>query len=144
MKLNNKGMSLVEIAVGFVLLVICIASFEKIINLSTEMTSTSIDSKNKRNVFKERYFDGDASKFHVETASQKIEGADDKIDIVIELKELSGAPGKDGDGKLLLNYIPSTSILLDNVKIKKIENFNDNTMSKTAFIAKYIYTKPNE
>ena len=59
MNLNNKGMSMVEVVVGFVLLAIVFASFIKIINLASDMTESSIDIRKHNDDLKNGdYYDG--------------------------------------------------------------------------------------
>lgn len=58
MKLNNKGTTLVEVIAGFVLLVVLMTSFMKIIDLSSELTSTAIDTRNDSINFKKAYYNG--------------------------------------------------------------------------------------
>lgn len=51
-------MSLVEVVAGFVVLVIAFASFIKIINISSDMTQSSVDTRNVNNELKEYYYNG--------------------------------------------------------------------------------------
>ena len=58
MKMNNKGMTLVEVLAGFTLLVVLVTSFIKIIKLSSELTSVAVETKNKNLEFEEKYYEG--------------------------------------------------------------------------------------
>ena len=58
MKLNNKGTTLVEVTAGFLMLIVIMTSFIKIINLSSEMTNTATDMKTKNLAFEEEYYKG--------------------------------------------------------------------------------------
>ena len=58
MKLDNKGMTLVEIMAGFTLLVVLMTSFVKIIRLSALLTETAVDVRKNSNDFEKKYYDG--------------------------------------------------------------------------------------
>ncbi len=58
MRLDNKGMTLVEVLAGFTLLVVLVTSFVKIIKLSSELTSVAVETKNKSFEFEEKFYEG--------------------------------------------------------------------------------------
>ena len=57
-KLDNKGSSMVEIVVGFALILIIIASFLQIINLSSNMTMESVDTQKKLAALQDEFYGG--------------------------------------------------------------------------------------
>ena len=56
--MNNKGMTLVEVMAGFMLLVVVMTSFIKIIDLSSKLTQISADTKKNRSEFEKKYYEG--------------------------------------------------------------------------------------
>ena len=60
-KLDNRGNTMVEIMVGFVLILIIIASFMQIIKLSSNMTMYSVDENKKLAQIQEEYYTTDTS-----------------------------------------------------------------------------------
>ncbi|MCQ2495432.1 MAG: prepilin-type N-terminal cleavage/methylation domain-containing protein [Lachnospiraceae bacterium] len=60
---NNQGMSLVEVIVGFTLLLIMMVAFYGIIKLSSNMTMYSVDKNNDRNKYEENYYQDYSSNF---------------------------------------------------------------------------------
>ncbi|MCR5205473.1 MAG: hypothetical protein K6E47_10480 [Lachnospiraceae bacterium] len=60
-KLDNRGNTMVEIMVGFVLILIIIASFMQIIKLSSNMTMYSVDESKKLAQIQEEYYTMDAT-----------------------------------------------------------------------------------
>ena len=59
--LDNRGNTMVEIMVGFVLILIIIASFMQIIKLSSNMTMYSVDENKKLAQIQEEYYTMDTS-----------------------------------------------------------------------------------
>ena len=57
-KLDNRGGSMVEIMVGFVLILIIIASFMQIIKLSSNMTMDSSERKEKLVALQDEFYSG--------------------------------------------------------------------------------------
>ena len=60
-KLDNRGGTMVEIIVGFALILIIIASFLSIIKLSSNMTNDAVDYRKKLEFQYSRLFDGKGS-----------------------------------------------------------------------------------
>ena len=58
MKNDNRGMTLVEVVAGFLLLVVVMTSFIKIIQLSSRLTTISSDAKSNNLEFEEKYYSG--------------------------------------------------------------------------------------
>ena len=127
MKMDNKGMILVEIIVGFLLLVVILTSFIKIINLSSELTAAAVDSKNDKLEFEEKYYNG--VNYPVVNGSTTVNafretGNDIFGSDPIILKEVY----KDSNGKF--QDKGTVTVSFDNIKLLLIENLNDKTISR--------------
>ena len=127
MKMDNKGMTLVEIVVGFLLLVVILTSFIKIINLSSELTSAAVDSKKDKLEFEEKYYNG--VNYTVSNGSTTVNAfRDTGTDVFgtdpIVLTEVY----KDSNGKF--QDKSTVTITFDNIKLLLIENLNDKTISR--------------
>jgi len=82
MKLNNKGMTLVEIMAGFTLLVVLMTSFVKIIRLSALLTETAVDVRKNSNDFEKKYYDG--VNYKVNNNGEKIAFRDETNGTIID------------------------------------------------------------
>ena len=146
MKLNNKGTTLVEITAGFLMLIVIMTSFIKIINLSSEMTNTATDMKTKNLEFEKAFRDG--VNYKVTGGSYNGQYAFREYDsmilkdntnqvITVSLTECQ----KDSTG----NYIDTgtSSIELSGVNIFRIENVRDTSKSRIS-VFRYArnYTDP--
>ena len=153
MKLNNKGTTLVEITAGFLMLIVIMTSFIKIINLSSEMTNTATDMKTKNLEFEKAFRNGvnykvTGGSYNGQYAFREYDSmilkrkvndnSEDYQIISVELTECQ----KDSSGSFLKN--PSaTPITLSDVHIFRIENLKDTSMSRIS-VFRYArnYTKP--
>ena len=146
--MDNKGMSLVEIVAGFVVIVIAFASFIKIINLSSEMTQSSVDTRNANNELKEYYYNGyydSKDGVDVFTAGNTVSS----IQLVEWHKSSSGDYYEEwykNDSGIMVTkdtstiYIPQTTIPLSNTELVIING--KIKQSTTDFLARYVYTRP--
>ena len=128
MKINNKGMTLVEVIVGFLLLVVIMTTFIKIINLSSELTSAALDSKKDKLEFESKYYDGvnyPVTNGSTSTNAFRETGTDIFGDTPIVLTEVK----KDNNGKFQ-NNDNAVAISFTNIKLILIENLNDRTISR--------------
>ena len=151
MKMDNKGSTLVEITAGFLMLVIIMASFIKIINLSSEMTEKAIDLKNDNLEFDKRYYAG--QNYNVDGGTAFRSGDDEVITIGdgIKLIEWHKQAGSDyyeewhvGNSKKM-ELFPTTgiTIALNNTKLYHIENVRDKKAAKgNIYRYKYSVTTP--
>lgn len=138
MKLDNRGSTLVEITAGFLMLVIIMASFIKIINLSSEMTEKAIDLKNDNLEFDKRYYTG--QNYNVDGGTAFRSGDDEVVTIGdgIKLTEWHKQAGgdyyvewyKDSNNKMVLSNSAATPIPLNNIKLYHIENVRDKKAAK--------------
>lgn len=141
---NNKGTTLVEVTCGFLLLVVAMTAFIRIIKLSSELTSAAVKTKENSSKFEELYFNG--SNYEVKTdksAFRKNEEMDVPIDIVLtewtpDGKGYFNEWYKNGNGKMespdsVTNGAStpgSKSVTLKNVKLKRIENIYEASAAK--------------
>lgn len=149
MEHDNKGMTLVEVVVGFVLLTIIVTSFIKIIKLSSEMTKNSVDILNRNVSFEEKYYDG--KNYSVGNKNAFKDTSTPTISI-IEIREFY----KQTDGDYFEQWHPDengvfqpvsgnlgTSFVLPGVHLYTIENVNDTNVAKTR-IFKYYKSETTE
>ena len=147
MKLNNKGTTLVEVTAGFLMLIVIMTSFIKIINLSSEMTNTATDMKTKNLAFEEEYYKG----YNYKLTSGENNGQyafrdyssmllKDKTGIVIPVTLTECQ--KDSSGEYISTG--ASTITLPGVNIFRIENVKDKSISRTS-VFRYAkdYTDPN-
>lgn len=147
MKLNNKGTTLVEVTAGFLMLIVIMTSFIKIINLSSEMTNAATDMKSKNLAFEEEYYKGVNYKLTSgdyngqyafrEYSSMLLKDKTGNV-ISVTLTECQ----KDSSGEF--TSIGANPIELSGVNIFRIENIKDKSMSRTS-VFRYArdYTEPN-
>ena len=155
MKMDNKGSTLVEITAGFLMLVIIMASFIKIINLSSEMTEKAIDLKNDNLEFDKRYYAG--QNYNVDGGTAFRSGDDEVIDLgegdpkKLTLTEWHKQAGsdyyvewyKDSNNKMVTDDPAATHIPLNNIKLYHIENVRDKKAAKgNIYRYKYSVTTP--
>ena len=156
MRMDNRGMTIVEGMAGFMLIVVLLASFVKTIKLSSELTVASSDAKQNSIYFNEKYYTGknytvkyngkDVSAFR-EDASNIVEGDSGPMQINIVEWHLNNDPTKgvyqeytkDNQGV----YSENTSITaspwtLQNLVMRKIENIYDLDIARTCV---YRYTR---
>ena len=127
MKMNNKGFTLVEIMAGFSLLVVLMVSFVKIIKLSSELTTAAVDAKTKTMGFYERYYSGKNYKIDKDkTAFRLSKNSNNVVKAEINIKE------ETDDNSQYTGERISTPIVLKGVKLKKIENIYDSSISRIA------------
>ena len=154
MKLDNKGSSLVEITAGFLMLVVIMASFIKIINLSSEMTDTAVDMKNSNLEFNKRYYTGynytvnDGTAFRA-GGGETVEFHDDD-NAIVPLKLTEWHRQSDGDYfeewnentdfKIVYSSNNET-ITLNNITLYHIENVKDYDMARIG-LYRYRYDSP--
>lgn len=134
MKTNNKGFTLVEVIVGFTLLVILVVSFEKIIKLSTNLTNSAIDLKRMTIDFYDRYYSG--TNYYADNgkpAFRKSKNSENTVKLNIVIKEYSSEDN-------IEDASPIKEFALSNVKIKIIENLYDKNISR---LAVYRYVREN-
>ncbi len=142
MKMDNRGSTLVEITAGFLMLVVIMASFIKIINLSSEMTKAAIDMKNKNIEFDRRYYAGYNYNVDGGTAFRS-SGDGTTVSITIQLTEWHKRSDgyfeewhekdnkfqtfdKKADGTPLNGQV----ISVPNIILYRIENVRDNNTAK--------------
>lgn len=130
MKMNNKGFTLVEVMAGFSLLVVLMVSFVKIIKLSSDLTNAAVEMRNNNTDFYETYYSGENYYVNGKTAFRKTK--ENSINLSIEIKEYSSGSFEE--------VLDGSSFVLNNVKIKKIENINDISMAKNS-VFRYVRTK---
>lgn len=155
MKMDNRGSTLVEITAGFLMLVIVMASFIKIINLSSEMTDKAVDIKNDNLEFDKRYYTG--LNYNVDGGTAFRSGDDEVIDIgegnpkKIVLTEWHKLAGSDyyeewhvgNSKKMELFPVTETPITLNYIKLYHIENVRDKNAAKVnIYRYKYSETTP--
>lgn len=68
---DNRGNTMVEILVGFVLIMILVAAFYGIIKLSSNMTMYSVDKQNDRKAYEENYYQNYEDNFTEDTVTEK-------------------------------------------------------------------------
>lgn len=153
MKLDNRGSTLVEITAGFLMLVVIMASFIKIINLSSEMTESAVDMKKNNLEFDRKYYDGLNYNIDGKTAfrsddSTIVNFVIDNVTVPVSLTELH----KQTDGDYFDEWnentefkvvIPSDAepMELNNIKVFHIENIRDYDMARVG-LYRYKYIVP--
>ena len=153
MKLDNRGSTLVEITAGFLMLVVIMASFIKIINLSSEMTESAVDMKKNNLEFDRKYYDGLNYNIDGKTAfrsddSTIVNFVIDNVTVPVSLTELH----KQTDGDYFDEWnentefkvvIPSDAepMELNNIKVFHIENIRDYGMARVG-LYRYKYIVP--
>ena len=158
MKMDNKGMTIVEVMAGFMLLVVVTVSFVKTVKLASELTTASVDAKNNSSEFNYKYYSGNnytttynkktVSAFR-DTASGIVQESGDKMKISITEWELNDVSDRDkglykeyqmnNEGKYEETIPDSSKItLLPDVFIQKVENIYDTDISRTGV---YRYVK---
>lgn len=157
MRLDNKGSTMVEITIGFLLLIILFASFIKIIDLSSQMTDYSIDVKNKNLEYEKMYY-GIEEKSIVDAGFRELDdiyivtsGSNQNISdssgtkLQIQICELNKddffAWVNDSTTNAWSSAETSQILTLNNISLKRLENINDENASKIQ-IFKYVYTPP--
>lgn len=143
MKMDNRGSTLVEITAGFLMLVIVMASFIKIIDLSSRMTETAVDMKKDNLEFDERFYAG--YNYNVDGGTAFRSGDDEIIvfteggaTVPLQLTEWHKQSDgdyyeewkKSGDKFVLSNTSSNLKIALNNVKLYHIENVRDKEIAK--------------
>lgn len=143
MKMDNRGSTLVEITAGFLMLVVVMASFIKIINLSSEMTETAVDMKKNNLEFDQKYFTGYNYDVNGESAFRS--GSDEIVVFteggasvplkLIEWHKLSGSDyyeeWHESNGKFVQSTPTNARVFeLSNIKLYHIENVRDKTIAK--------------
>lgn len=152
-KMNNNGTTLVEVIVGFILLVVLLTSFVKIIDLSSRLTTAAVDARNNSSDFDKAYLTGynypvdvktgntTTSKPAFRTSTNWTAIAQGNIKITEWEKNLSNGDFKeyhyDTSSKTYKSFTNSnsnlmSSITLNKTSIIKIENLYDNCMARSA------------
>ena len=140
--MNNKGMSMVEVVVGFVLLAIVFTSFIKIINLASDMTESSIDIRKQNDDLKNAYYSG------VDKSENGIVLTSSIVPDTIKLKEWTKNGDyydgwhKSSDGEFVRDEVDSYECNLNNTSLYKIEDLNNSNANTVYFFAKYVYSRP--
>jgi len=153
MKLDNRGSTLVEITAGFLMLVVIMASFIKMINLSSEMTESAVDMKKNNLEFDRKYYTGFNYNVDGKTAfrsddSTTVKFVIDNVTVPVSLMELH----KQTDGDYFDEWnentefkviIPSNAntMELKNIKVFHIENIRDYDMARVG-LYRYKYIVP--
>ncbi len=153
MKLDNRGSTLVEITAGFLMLVVIMASFIKMINLSSEMTESAVDMKKNNLEFDRKYYTGLNYNVEGKTAfrsddSTTVNFVIDNVTVPLSLTELH----KQTDGDYFDEWnentefkviIPSNAntMELKNIKVFHIENIRDYDMARVG-LYRYKYIVP--
>lgn len=153
MKLDNRGSTLVEITAGFLMLVVIMASFIKMINLSSEMTESAVDMKKNNLEFDRKYYTGLNYNVDGKTAfrsddSTTVNFVIDNVTVPVSLTELH----KQTDGDYFDEWnentefkviIPSNAntMELKNIKVFHIENIRDYDMARVG-LYRYKYIVP--
>ena len=137
-KLDNRGGSMVEIVVGFALLMIIIASFLQIIKLSSNMTMESVDTQEKLAALQDEFYGG------VNTDSESIGDGTTKFVINPVAGEKSddanaNAPIQliecDADGKIKDYY--NATFNLSHAVLYRIDSVDKNLLDLTVYRLKY-------
>lgn len=139
MKMNNKGFTLVEVMAGFSLLVVLMVSFVKIINISSDLITAAVDTKEKTSDFYKSYFSGrnyytaiknnastnnDKPAFRLSTENAiEFQNEDGTINTEINIVEVFdyGEEGKKYSAPFELSK---------EIKLKRIENVYDYNISR--------------
>ncbi len=155
MRMDNRGMTIVEGIAGFMLIVVLLTSFVKMIKLSSELTIASADAKQNSIEFNEKYYTGknykvkynktDVLAFREDTANI-VEDDTGEMMIYIEEWHLNTDQTKGIYQEYTKNdqgvYSENTDItqspwLLQNMVMRKIENIYDLSIARTCV---YRYT----
>ncbi len=140
--LNNRGTTLVEITIGFLMLAIILTSFIKILKLSTEMTEDAVKTKDKNLLFEEKYYAG--YNYIVDfNGSQNYafrEDGNSILPMTIELKPLKSDKFFVNGAINNNNNEIGEAIVLSNTKLKIIENYRDMEIARKS-IFRYVYNK---
>ena len=141
MMLDNRGMGMVEIVVGFVLLAIVAASFIKIIDLSSDMTQKSVDVQNENNDIKKRYYEG----YNYSDNNKQVFSVESPISVELQEWHKEGdfftEWHKDSSGQFVSQESSSTPFEI-NTKLYTIRDTKYSTANTVNFFAKYVYEKP--
>ena len=135
MKMNNKGMTLVETMVGFMLMVIIMVTLTKIVKLSSELTASAADAKTTYEAFEKAYFNGYNYKTKDSKTAFRTTGNEIITDGAVELSEVVYDSTKK-------DYVKSTvdgtySKILNNVVLWKIENILDMDIARMSTFRYY-------
>ena len=153
MNIDNKGMSLVEVLAGFLLLVVVMTGFTKIIQLSSKLTTISADTKKNNLDFEKKYYEG--TNYQVdyksgnttikkyafrENGSNVINGYG-KGNIFIAECKLNNE-GSDFEKRNtetnIWSFDPSEKMILSNVELIQIENLYDANIARQKVLRYYI------
>jgi Tfp pilus assembly protein PilE len=156
MRMDNRGMTIVEGMAGFMLIVVLLASFVKIIRLSSNLTIAASDAKLNSVEFNEKYYTGknytvkynkeDKLAFRDDSSNIVINEDGSIVDIYIEEWHLNADPTngiyqeytKNAQGVYSKNTsTTSTTWTLSNKVMRKIENIYDLSIARTCV---YRYT----
>lgn len=142
---------MVEITAGFMMMVIIMASFIKIIKLSSEMTEAAVDMKNNNLEFDRRYYTGynydvDGGTAFISGSGETIEFQENGATVPIKLTEWHKKTNDDyfeewyKNGDKFKLSIPSgnKTIELNNIKLYHIENVRAKDMAKVS-VYRYKY-----
>ena len=141
-KLDNRGGTMVEIVVGFALILIIIASFLSIIKLSSSMTNDAVDYRNKLELLQDEYYGGVNSALNTNAGANKflitLEAGEDKEETTekkIQLIECepNGSP-----------KIGPATFDLDHAALYSIDIVDDELFNTTIFRMQYIYPDQEE
>ena len=158
--LGNKGTTLVEVTAGFLMMAVVLASFIKIIKLSSEMTTAAVDTKKNNLEFEEKYYQGYNYKVGSDTAFRSDMTVKDTSGNELEITLSEWHKQTDGDyyvewhehtdglfkrfksdGTLLENVSEDNlnTIKVDSIKLQRIENIRDLDMARKC-IYRYKFT----
>ncbi len=140
--MNNRGTTLVEITIGFLMLAIIMTSFIKIIKLSTEMTEDAVKTKDKNLLFEEKYYAGYNYIVDFNGSSNYAfrEDSNSILPMTIELKPLKSDKFFVNGAINNNNNEIGEAIVLSNTKLKIIENYRDMEIARKS-IFRYVYNK---
>lgn len=101
---DNKGSTMIEVVVGFTLLLILLAGLTKIIDVSTEMYYQSVDTIRNKEIFAEELYKKSGA-----SASDKLNRTEYKDD-ALQLKQVDGSTTIDlGNTKLVYYEMPDSN-----------------------------------
>ncbi len=140
--MNNRGTTLVEITIGFLMLAIILTSFIKILKLSTEMTEDAVKTKDKNLLFEEKYYAGYNYIVDFNGSSNYAfrEDSNSILPMTIELKPLKSDKFFVNGAINNNNNDSGEAIVLSNTKLKIIENYRDMEIARKS-IFRYVYNK---
>ena len=160
MKMDNKGMTIVEVMAGFMLLVVITVSFVKTVRLASELTTASVDSKNNSSEFNYKYYSGNNYKTTYNKQSKdafrdEASGILKDSGAVVEIKisewhladdaenGIFKEYQKDSTGKFVENLATAgTPQLIKDMVLQKIENIYDSDMARIG-VYRYVSKKSN-